>query len=107
MEVFQAQAIDKANHRMVDYAKNRFPDYFVSQPESDIEAFIATVRNQSKEYDVVNEDDVATALDLTVMYGPGFWSQTWAEDVIALTALNGAEKMEILRHRVREHNSTF
>lgn len=101
MDMFASQAIDQANLRMVAYAKRRFPEYFCAETDNAIKAFVSTVRNQAKGYGISNEDDVATALDLTVMYGKDFYDANWAADVIALVELIGAEKMEILRQRVR------
>lgn len=101
MEACNALAIDNANSRLAAYAVRRFPDYFHNESHHEIKAFAATVRDEAGKHGVINEDDVTTALDLTIMYGAGFYHQSWATDVLGLNQLTGAEKMELLRQRVR------
>lgn len=50
---------------------------------------------------------MATALDLSVMYGANFYSADWARDVFEIKDWSGAHKLEVVRQRVRRQVSEF
>lgn len=54
---------------------------------------------KARRYGIEREDNVATFLDLTVMY-PSFPDLRWAIDVLKANTLHGPDKMAMLRDRV-------
>jgi hypothetical protein len=64
--------------------------------------FVQTVRKTAREYEIEKENDVATFLDFTVMYGQDFPKSDWAKDILSCNELQGPAKMTILRHQVTE-----
>ena len=103
MEAVAAQA----DARLIRYARQRFPDHFGDAPSIDIGVFVADVRSRARQHQIVEEPDVATALDLTVMYGPGFYSAEWARDVFAMESWTGHRKLELIRQRVNRQVVVF
>ncbi|MCB2262284.1 MAG: hypothetical protein LGR52_04995 [Candidatus Thiosymbion ectosymbiont of Robbea hypermnestra] len=92
--------IEVADRKLCRYARARFPDHLAATPDEPLLAFVGAIRDQARRYDIVNENDVATALDLAIMYGPAFYAEPWAADIFLLTHLAGREKMALLRCRV-------
>ncbi|MDY6993337.1 MAG: hypothetical protein SVR94_12155 [Pseudomonadota bacterium] len=101
MHQFEEMAIHNANLKLVEYIKNRFPNPFRNTADEEILLFVDDVRKRARNYNVINENDVATALDLTVMYKKDFYEANWAKDIFQIPNWSGAEKMNALRHRVR------
>jgi hypothetical protein len=99
--LFKADALNRANLRMVQYAKERFPDLTMDKLDKDIMSFVIKVRRLANQNDLTEETDVATALDLSVMYGIDFYSELWVSDVFMIPEWSGAYKIEIIRDRVR------
>jgi hypothetical protein len=107
MESFQAALNAQADVRMAEYARRRFPEKFRATPDDELVALAAAVRKDARPHGIVDEPDVATALDLTVMYGPDFYSADWARDVLAVSDWSGAQKADALRSRVRRQTPGF
>ena len=91
----------KADLQLVDYARKRFPTVFKSSSDEELRALVAKVRTQAKGYAIEREDNVATFLDFTVMYGEDFHKAHWAAEILGSSVLHGPDKMAVLRHRVR------
>jgi hypothetical protein len=107
MQEFEKVAIHNANLKLVQYVKNRFPDKFYDLINEEIIPLVDNVRKRAKEYDIVNENDVATALDLTIMYEEDFYNADWAKDIFQVSSWSSTEKMEALRRRVRARVAQF
>lgn len=101
MEKLRQVPIDVANRKLCQYARIRFPDHFAATQDKQLLVFVSAIRDKAQTYGIVNENDVATVLDLTVMYSPEFYTEPWAADIFSLVHLSGQEKMEMLRCRVR------
>ena len=107
IDAFEAAAVAQANASLAKYARERFQEHFVGKPEAELLTFVAGVRESAKNYQVTAEADVATALDLTVMYGTEFYNAVWARDVFDIEGWDGGHKMNILRQRVRSQVPEF
>ena len=81
------------------YLSARFPQNFPTPEEA--AAIVRQARARAERYGVVRDDDLATFLDLSVLYGDRFDSADWACDVLSCDRLHGPDKMAILRDRVR------
>ena len=91
-----------ANRALGHYARQRFPVEFANTSEAAMTSFVVGVREAANSYGVQQESDVATFLDLTVMYGSEFPAAEWAADCMACRALSGSEKIAALRKRLRK-----
>lgn len=98
-----ASSTGAANLRLAIYARERFPQEFHSTSDDELVSLVQDVRRRAKGHGVENENDIATALDLTIMYGPGFYREEWASDVFQQGGCSGAQKMEVLRTRFWEN----
>lgn len=102
MATLSARMTDEANRRLVTYARERFPDEFKHTDDPTLYELAKNVRMNANKYGVNKENDVATFLDFTVMYGEEFHQAPWAADILGCDALHGPDKMTLLRHRVTE-----
>ncbi|WP_225000342.1 hypothetical protein [Cesiribacter sp. SM1] len=91
----------KANLNMAEYLRKRFPLEFASTDVNNIIQLISKQRKAANSYGVEKENDIATFLDFSVMYGEGFHLDEWAQDVLQCIKLYGPDKMALLRHYVR------
>lgn len=89
----------ESNKRILVILKKRYP---ICRSKSDVELneIIMQTRKKAKLFGIVNDDDIATTLDIITMYGENFWSQSWSEDIFHLPHLIGSEKVELLKRRV-------
>ena len=94
-----ALVVDRANSRMVQWLKRRYPVQCSRLGDAELLAFVVAQRSKAASYKVEREDNVATFMDLAIMYGPGFPQQLWATDVLS-SKLHGPDKMAILRARI-------
>ncbi len=101
MGAFSAALTREANRRLAAYARQRFPRGFKQADDAALYEFAGKVRITAKQYGIDKENDVATFLDFTVMYGEEFPTSSWAADVLQNDALLGPSKITILRQRVR------
>src|SRR5262249_13383540 len=102
LEAFSVSALHHANRRLAQYARQRFPARFADTEDAVLYELACKVRARAKEYDIELEKDVATFLDFTVMYGEGCPDAPWALPVLEYRMLQGPDRREILRMRVRE-----
>lgn len=107
MTALEVSVIREANVRLAQYARTRFPEQFRDKPQEDLIDLAAAVRDRARPYGITTENDLATALDLTVMYGPDFYNSEWAHDVFTVTDWDGAHKLEVVRARVRSQVPDF
>ena len=89
-----------ANRRLAEYIRKRFPSKFVATPETELVSLAARVRATARGYGIEREDDIATFMDLTAMYGDKFHRDPWAASVLDNDAAPGQGKMASLRYRV-------
>ena len=85
-----------ADEHLADYATARFPDELSARPRTEVVDFIREVRSRATQHDVIYERDIATATDLSLMYGTNFYEHDWAKEIF-LTTQSGHEKMEKIR----------
>lgn len=107
INVLHAAAAGRANDRLARYARERFKEYFANMPEAVLLDLVATVRERGNKHRITTERDVATAMDLTVMYGQDFYEAEWAHDVFAIQEWDGEHKMKVLRERVSRQVPEF
>ena len=101
---FAAAQTARANDDLDRYLRQRFPDLLGARSEGEVLDLVQTVRIKAKLFGIEREDNVATFLDLTIMY-PRFPDAAWSRDILASDKLNGPDKMALLRDRVRRHNT--
>ena len=101
---FAEAQMARADDALVDYLRQRFPDLARSQPDGNLLSTVQSTRANAKRFGVDREDNVATFLDLTVMY-PGFPEMHWALDILASDKLHGPDKIALLRDRLRRHGT--
>ena len=89
----------RANERLASYLRERFPDQFGAQPRDSLLQIVQDARTKARRFGIEREDNVATFLDLTVMYA-GFPDLRWAIDILNGKTLHGPDKIAILRDRV-------
>jgi hypothetical protein len=107
LDVFQAESLRRADLTMSIYLRRRFPKELGRMPESDLLEKVSTRRSAARQYGIAREDDVATFLDLSVMYGDSFVDAEWAKGVLNCTALHGPDKVAVLRGRVEARGTTL
>lgn len=98
---FRALIAAEADVRLAEYARRRFEEEFAGQADEDVLEFVVRVRRKAEDHGVTSTDDVASAIDLTIMYGPNFYEDEWASDVFEVEEWDGERKMNIIRQRVR------
>jgi hypothetical protein len=101
VETLTVSLREQSNARLAVYAKERFPRKFAHSPGEDLSALARRVRKTANLYGIERENDVATFLDLTVMYGDDFHHAPWATSVLSNEAMHGPDKMAMLRYQVR------
>jgi hypothetical protein len=97
----------RANRHLVLYARTRFPRELAHTDETALYELVTKVRVAAQQYGIHKENDVATFLDLTVMYGPDFPHASWATDILREEKTLGPYKMAVLRQRVRKSGVNF
>ena len=107
LNALRQMLVERANRNLADYARRRFPQQFEARSFEEIFALISRVRAAANGHGIEREDDVATFLDLTVMYGADFDRSTWAREVITASTLHGPDKMAVLRHLVTRAGATL
>jgi hypothetical protein len=107
MSEFDAAARAGADRALARRLRERFPERFDGTTDDELAAFVADVRMRAECRDVVEDEDVASAADLSVMYGPNFYAAEWARDLFEVSDWSGAERMEALRARVRARVPDF
>ena len=101
MAFFESSFADTRDQLLAEYGRTRFPSRFDSRTPEQMTRFCGATRALAAQLGVEAESDVATVLDLIVMYGPRFHELQWTADVFGVAAWSGAEKMNEIRRRVR------
>jgi hypothetical protein len=99
LDLFATAQTARANEALVEYLQQRFPAQFGTQPREDTLEIVRAARMKARKFGIEREDNLATFLDLTVMY-PGFPDLRWAINVLNANTLHGPDKMAMLRDRV-------
>lgn len=102
IKALSAAQVIQADLRLVAYGRQRFPSEFEGHDQETMLTIVRRIRVAAAAYGIQKENDVATFLDFTVMYGDKFPEAAWASDILNCDALYGPDKMAVLRFRVRE-----
>jgi hypothetical protein len=89
------------------YARKRFPKVFEKVDEAAASRLVDQVRRTAERYGIKSEDNVATFLDFTIMYGKEFHKAPWASEVLLNGAIRAPDKMALLKDRVRQTGVTL
>jgi hypothetical protein len=106
-QAFENAAEAEANSQLALYARNRFAAEFSSTSDEILLSFVAEVRESAMQHEITEMSDIATAIDLTVMYGQDFYEAEWVRDVFGIQEWDGAQRMEVLRQRLRRQLPEF
>lgn len=82
MQVLAGHCRHSANQRLVDYLRQRFPQAAADRAEADLLRFVDAVRQAAEARGLEREDQIATWLDLAVMYGLDFAEAAWAAPIL-------------------------
>lgn len=96
-----AWAEERANARLAEYLRARFPLSYASAKEHDLLELVRVQRENAREYGIEREENVAAFLDFVTMYGDGFSETLWAADILR-SSLHGPDKIALLRDRIEE-----
>lgn len=96
MDSFQAEATKRVVCWHSDRLLARFPVLSSRTPEQHY-AFAARNRLRAIGMGIEAEEDIATFLDCTVMYGEDFIRKPWASEILELGELPGGDRAELLR----------
>jgi hypothetical protein len=97
----------RANRVLVSYVMERFPAEFQERNDPSVLEFVQGVRSAARQFGIEREDNIATFLDMTVMYGQDFPTAPWARDILVSEALHGPDKVALLRHRIEQTGVTL
>lgn len=100
LEAFDASYLLRAKRRWAEYVSKRFPQLYPESNNRTLHVFVERVWETAKKYQIDKENDVATFLDLSVMYGEDFHEASWAKQILR-SDWHGPDKMRILKHLVR------
>lgn len=89
------------------YSRARFPGRFDDWTPARMHTFCAEVSSIATQLGIINGSDLATLLDLIVMYGKDFPEAEWAKDVFLVKEWSGLEKIQVLRSRVQKWMPNF
>lgn len=92
---------------LAGYARRRFGAHLKSASEDQLRQAVREARRLASGWRIFAERDVATVLDLAVMYGGDFGAADWAGDILEASDRDGAQKAEALRARVRRTIPAF
>jgi len=90
----------RADIQLAKYIRARFPDRINDISEHALMNWIQRLRNIANKYLIDREDDVASFLDLALMYGDDFHVHSWAADILNSNTLHGPVKAALLKHKV-------
>ena len=100
LEALDAAAVKEADRNLAAYARRRFPDRLAKAPDAEVHGLVRNTRATAKVHGFEHEHDIATLLDLGVMYGDGFDKVGWTGEVLAKRDLPAAERAGLLRLRL-------
>jgi hypothetical protein len=96
MTALRAAALRKSEERLAEYLRQRFPGVYGNTSQADLLRFVHDGRTKAATYGLNRLDNLATFLDLMVMY-PGFPNVEWASDVLHCGSLHGPDKIALLK----------
>jgi hypothetical protein len=100
VDALVAGRTEAANRKLAAYAIARLPRMFSHADEAELLALVGRARNTARSYAITGEQNVATFLDLTMMYGEEFHRATWAARVLQDENLDGDSRIVKLRELV-------
>jgi hypothetical protein len=74
----------------------RFPSWCSRKAPHQLESWIVSRRSKAKHFGIEREDNFATFLSLSVMYGDMFVDEEWARSILSCVELHGPDKMALL-----------
>lgn len=105
MQSLAAASTERLNRDLVEYVRQRFPTTFERHDDQYILDGIRKMRSIASHYGVERQDNVATFIDFTIMFGAQFHRADWAVDILDCKTLHGPDKMAVLSFRVAEAES--
>lgn len=102
VEGLQRDRLAEANRRLVDYAQLRFPSVFTAPNASRSLKLVEQIRARAAGYGITREDNIATMIDLSTMYGLDFDKAPWAAGPLSNPQLHGPDKVSLLKRRLRK-----
>ena len=85
MDALLASQIERADGRLVAYARGRFPDFCADLADDVLRNLASRIRIEARHYGLAREEEVATFLDLALMYGEDFPWRDWARHYLDRT----------------------
>jgi hypothetical protein len=104
LDALAVSLCERANVTLTNYARNRFRLEFNEVSDVELTRLAERVRKTATTYDLERENDIATFLDFSVMYGEDFHRDDWAREILRDNTLHGPDRMQLLRHKVRLEN---
>jgi hypothetical protein len=101
MEALRGALFERANARLAEYARERFPSVCAQSSDADLQALAARMRQRAASLALAREDQVATFVDLAIMYGEDFADQAWAAAILKQSDLPPATRLVTLVRRLR------
>ena len=101
LETMQRGRMAEADRLLVEYAQKRFPSVFTPQNAGRTLKLVEQIRERAASYAITREDNVATMMDLSTMYGLNFDKADWATRVLSNSRLAGPDKVSALQRRIR------
>jgi hypothetical protein len=95
LEAFDRSYLLRVKRRLAAYARKRFPQCFSQTDDSALLQLIDRVWTTAQRYRIDKENDVATFLDLSIMYGEQFHQSPWARPILE-TDWHGPDRMRAL-----------
>ena len=105
VEAMQRDRLAEANRLLLEYAQQRYPSVFKPQNAQRTLKLVEQIRERAAGYAITREDNVATMIDLSTMYGLDFDQTPWAAGVLSNSKLPGPDKVSILQRRIRRQGA--
>src|SRR5713226_8245280 len=90
---------DRADSQLAAYMLKRFPKALEHVSGSEIYRIVRETRAIAGDYGIYREDNVASFLDFTIMYGEKFRYTAWAGPILDNDSLHGPDKISLLIHK--------
>jgi hypothetical protein len=100
MRALDAAARREADRSLAVYARRRFPDRLGKASDAEVRGLVDKTRAAAKVHGIEHENDMATLLDLGVMYGDGFDRTGWVSEILEKRDLPAPERVALLRLRL-------
>jgi len=93
-------ALRRANDLLAEYARRRFPSLLENTAPETLLKIVQEVRTRAGTNGFEREDQIATYLDLTLMYGSDFAESDWAKPILANASFVTDDKISALMGQV-------